>query len=209
MRNLNASPASKETTTNEPKLEAPGAGLPWYHNLMLRYFVGPFVADKTDWNVSEQTFHKVNGRILKEIENLSEKQLATKVLVPPQMGLEDSSRYWSAAMVLEHLVIVSEAVTNGIVELSNGRVPPVKVDIAAVKPLGSMPVNEAVAEFKLLVTDDFKKFLQQVGNKNSELNLTHPWFGPFKARQWFWLLGTHHGLHLKQLREIRKRLQPL
>lgn len=173
---------------------------------MLRYYVGPFVANKADWNVSEQTFHKVNGRILKEIENLSVKQLGTKILVPPQLGLEDSSRYWSIAMVLEHLVIVSEAVTKGIIELSNGRVPPIKVDIAKVKPLGVMPVTEAIEEFKLFVTDDFKKFLQQVIDKNSDLTLNHPWFGPFKARQWFWLLGMHHGLHLKQIREIKKRL---
>jgi hypothetical protein len=109
-------------------------------------------------------------------------------------------------MVLEHLVIVTEQVYRGVIELSNGRIPPVKVDIAKVKPLGSMPPSEAVEEFKLLVSEDFKKFLLQVGDKNSELTLLHPWFGPFKARQWFWLLGMHHGLHLKQIREIKKRL---
>ncbi|MCC2679856.1 MAG: hypothetical protein K0R29_2432 [Pseudobdellovibrio sp.] len=195
-----------QTSVKVPQLQAPGAGLPWYHNLMLKYYVGPFVAGRSDWNVNEQTFHKVNGRILKEIESLTEKQLSTKILVPPQLGLEDSSRYWSVAMVLEHLVIVTEQVYKGVIELSNGRVPPVKVDIAKVKPLGSMPPLEAVEEFKLLVSEDFKKFLLQVGDKNSKLTLLHPWFGPFKARQWFWLLGMHHGLHLKQIREIKKRL---
>ncbi len=206
MLNTNSSLGHQDNHQTPPKLAAPGAGLPWYHNVMLRYYVGPFVAGKADWNASEQTFHKVNGRILKEIENLSEKQLATKILVPPQLGLEDSSRFWSIAMVLEHLVIVSEAVYRGVTELSNGRVPPVKVDIAKVKPLGSMPVTEAVEEFKLLITDDFKKFLLQVGDRNSQVTLNHPWFGPFRAQQWFWLLGMHHGLHLKQIREIKKHL---
>ncbi|MGZ3690691.1 MAG: hypothetical protein ACXVAX_04270, partial [Pseudobdellovibrio sp.] len=96
--------------TRPPKLAPPGAGVPFYHRLLMRFFVGPFVAKKTPWNVSEQNFHKISGRILKEIENLSEKQLTTKVLVPPQMGLEDSSRFWSIAMALEHMVIVGEAI---------------------------------------------------------------------------------------------------
>lgn len=209
MLNTNSSPGLAGRDRREekpPSLAKPGAGLPWYHSLALRYYVGPFVAGRTEWTASEQTFHKVNSRIFQEIENLSEKQLTKKILVPPQLGLEDSSRYWSIAMVLEHLIIVSEQVYKGIVELTNGRVPQVKVDIAKVKPLGSMRPLEVVEEFKLLVGDDFKKFLLHVGNKDSDLKLLHPWFGPFKAKQWFWLVGIHHGLHLKQIREIKKRL---
>jgi hypothetical protein len=195
-----------ENVNAAPQLAPPGAGLPWYHNLMLRFYVGPFVAGRAKWTVSEQTFHKVNGRILKEIEGLTEKQLSTKILVPPQLGLEDSSRYWSIAMVLEHLVIVGEGITQGIMLLSNGKIPPVTVDIAAVKPIGAMSASESVNQFKSFCGEDFKKFLQQVGDKNSPLSLKHPWFGPFKTSQWFWLLGMHGALHLKQIREIKKRL---
>ena len=56
------------TESGPPKLAPPGAGIPFYHRLMLRLFIGPFVAKKTSWTESEQSFHKISGRILKEIE---------------------------------------------------------------------------------------------------------------------------------------------
>lgn len=207
---LNKNASSTKVLENPPqlvpKLDKPGAGLPWYHNFALRFFVGPFVAGRASWSTSEQAFHKINGRILKEIENLSEQQLSTKILVPPQLGLEDSSRYWSIAMVLEHIVIVGEGISAGIINLSNNQLPQQQVDIAAVKPVGSMPVSESVSEYKLFVSDDFKKFLAQVKDKDSKLTYKHPWFGNFNVKQWFWLLGVHSALHLKQIREIKKRL---
>ena len=190
----------------QKQLAPPGAGIPWYHRLVLKLYVGPFVSAKAKWGESEKTFSKVNSRILKEIEGLSEKDLAKRVLVPSQMGLEDSSRYWSVAMTLEHLVIVGEAITKGITMLSAGQVPPIKPDTAKVKPLGAMPVSQSLKEFNSFTSENFQKFLQTVKDKDSKLSLAHPWFGPFNANQWFWLLGMHGGIHLKQIREIKKRL---
>lgn len=191
--------------TRLPKLAAPGAGVPIYQRLLFKYLIGPFVARRTSWTQSEQNFHKISRRILSEIESLDEKQLNTRILVPPQMGLEDSSRFWSIAMCLEHMVIVGEAVMEGILQLTSGQVPPIKVDTALVKPLGIMPALESVEEFKFFIGEDYKKFLNSIQNKNSNLTLKHPWFGNFTAQQWFWLLATHQAIHLKQIREIKKR----
>jgi hypothetical protein len=52
------------------------------------------------------------------------------------MGIEDSSRYWSAAMVLEHLIEVGSRIATGVVELTHGQAASVKADIADVKPKG-------------------------------------------------------------------------
>jgi hypothetical protein len=41
-----------ENVNAAPQLAPPGAGLPWYHNLMLRFYVGPFVAGRAKWTVS-------------------------------------------------------------------------------------------------------------------------------------------------------------
>ncbi|MBY0553090.1 DinB family protein [bacterium] len=190
----------------EPKLAAPGAGIPWYQKIMLRLVISPFVAAKTDWPISAERFNKVSAKILKEIEGLTEAQLSTRILVPPQTGLEDSSRYWSVAMVLEHILIVGNAVAVATYELADGRVPDYKVDTAAVKPIGSMSTQEAVEKFKKFCLVDYPRLLPSLKNKNSNLKLYHPWFGMFKAQQWFWLLTTHHALHLKQIREIKKGL---
>ena len=48
----------------------------------------------------------------------SEPELTEAVLVPPQIGLEDSSRFYSYAMVLEHLTIIGNAIGRIVVELS-------------------------------------------------------------------------------------------
>jgi hypothetical protein len=190
----------------KPKLAAAGAGIPWYQLLMLRFIVSPFVAAKTDWSVSEKRFKKITTKILKEIDGLTDAQLTTKVLVPPQMGLEDSSRYWSIAMALEHLVIVGKVISVGIRELSSGRIPDYKPDTAAVKPFGTMAAQQARNEFTHFAVEEFPQLLPSLVNRHSNLKLNHPWFGGFKAQQWYWLLATHHALHLKQIREIKKGL---
>lgn len=188
------------------KLAPAGAGVPWYQKLIFQYIIAPFVAGRTDWVVSEQNFHKINGRILKEIESLTEKQLTTKILIPPITGLEDSSRFWSVAMTLEHLLIVSELMMNAITDLASETLPKIKVSTADVKPSGKIKTDEVINEFKLMISDDYKKFLLNLKNKNSELRFLHPWFGMLNAKQWFWVMSIHHGVHLKQIREIKKRL---
>ncbi len=192
--------------TSIPKLDPPGAGIPWPQKMILRYIVAPFVAAKTDWSLSEERFHKITKKILREIEGLSETDLSTKILVPPQRGLEDSSRYWSIAMVLEHLVIVGSGISYAITELSFNRIPDGKADTAAVKPLGLMSAKQSLEEFEKFTDTSYKKLISSVKDKNSKLKFKHPWFGMINAKQWFWVITIHHGLHLKQIREIKKRL---
>lgn len=194
------------TPNVEPQLDPPGAGVPWPQGLVLKYFVAPFIAGRTDWSVSEERFHKLTHKILKEIDGLTDAQQSTKVLVPPQAGLEDSSRYWSIAMVLEHLVIVGTAIIYAINELDSGRIPQGKADTAAVKPIGALSASQSAEEFKKFSQTDYKNLVLGIKNKNSTLRFRHPWFGMITAKQWFWVLAIHHGLHLKQIREIKKGL---
>lgn len=190
----------------EPQLAPPGAGVPWPQGLVLKYFIAPFIAGRTDWSVSEERFHKLTLKILKEIEGLSDVDQSTKVLVPPQAGLEDSSRFWSIAMVLEHLVIVGKGISYAISELTSDRIPPGKADTATVKPLGAFSAPQSAAEFIKFAQTDYNNMVLGLKNKKSNLRFKHPWFGNITAKQWFWVLAVHHRLHLKQIREIKKRL---
>lgn len=190
----------------KPQLAPPGAGVPWPQGLVLKYFVAPFIAGRTDWSVSEERFKKLTLKILKEVEGLSDAEQSTKVLVPPQAGLEDSSRFWSIAMVLEHLVIVGKGISYAISELTSDRIPQGTADTATVKPGGALTASQSVAEFKKFAEIDYKNLVSGLKNKNSKLRFKHPWFGNITAKQWFWVLAIHHRLHLKQIREIKKRL---
>ena len=182
-------------------LQKPGAGVPLRQRLMMRYIVGPFVAGRADWDKDKTDFSAVNTKVLRAIDSLNDEQLGTRVLVPPQFGLEDSSRYWSAAMTLEHLVIVGKSIQKLVVALSAGIVPDYKADTAKVKPHTEVTPQEALALFKNFTSTVMADIDRDVKDRDSKAVFAHPWFGPFTARQWHWLLAVHTGLHLKQVRQ--------
>ena len=190
------------------KLDKPGAGIPFMHGLMLRWFVGPVVANMSDWNKSSGDFVAVNAKVLKAARKLTDAEMSVRVLVPSQHGLEDSSRYWSAAMVLEHLVIVGTGMKKITISLSQGIVPPIKADTALVKPKGALSPQEALKNFEDYAANTVNDIERDVKDRRSKAQLPHPWFGPFTAHQWHWLLTGHSVIHLGQLRAIVERLKP-
>lgn len=190
----------------EPELQRPGAKLPLFQRLIFRYFVGPFVSKKASWEDSEKMFAQMCGKIQTAISGLSDQDLKKKVLVPAQQGLEDSSRYWSIQETLEHILIVSQGMREIIKHLSHGKNFPVIVQTKDVKPTGNLPLSQVLTDFKNLTENHIKNINQEVGDKNSPLTHDHPWFGPFKSQQWFWIMGVHAGLHYKQVKEIIKGL---
>lgn len=194
----------KNETT--PKLAPPGAGIPWPQKVILKLIVAPFVANRTDWSTSEERFKKITNKILHEVSSLTEEQLNLRVLVPPQRGLEDSSRFWSIAMTLEHLVIVGRAIVEGISLFGKGEIPQSPVDIAKVKPFGKISSLDSLDLFKKFTLEEYPKFVSALTEqqKNSSVKFEHPWFGHLNSKQWFWLLSVHQGIHLEQIRAIKK-----
>lgn len=195
---------SNLSQNQSPQLAPPGAGIPFHHRLLLRYYIKPFVASKSSIEASKKSFEKLSEKILKELEGLSEAQLQTKILVPPQAGLEDSSRFWSIAMTLEHLGIVGRKLILLINSLSQNLPIYEKADIGKLKPFGEMTVAESIQDFKKFVFDEFPNV--HLPDPDPGNLFEHPWFGPMNCRQYYWLLGTHQAIHLKQIRAIKKGL---
>jgi hypothetical protein len=191
---------------HEPKLAPPGAGIPLHQRIVLHLFVKPLIASRAPWEESQESFLKITRKIRRELEGLSQEQIETKVLVPPMTGLEDSSRYWSIAMTLEHLVIVGSQLMPLVQALSAGSVPDAKADIAALKPSGKPTTQEILENFRKFCDDDFPALLPSLKNRRSPLQFRHPWFGKMNAQAWYWLLGAHQGIHLRQIRAIKKGL---
>ncbi|HEX2752842.1 MAG TPA: hypothetical protein VHP34_07030 [Alphaproteobacteria bacterium] len=183
-------------------LDKPGAGVGVMQGLVMKFYIGPFVAAKTDWDADSRRFFASSKKILTLIDGLDEKEVSQKVLVPPQRGLEDSSRYWSAAMVLEHLMIVGMGLRDIIIRLSQGKVPSGKVDTARVKPLGQTTAGIVVQNYKTFTETVADQIAAGVKDRDSKAVYAHPWFGDFTTRQWHWLLATHNDIHLQQLQAI-------
>jgi len=188
----------------EPQLAPPGAGLTWFQHIILKYYVGPFVSNRTTRDESKRRFDKIVSLITAELSSLSSEQLLQKKLVPPMMGLEDSSRYWSVAMTLEHIVIVGRAMCSVILCLQRGETPNFVADVAKVKPLGHMTQQQAIKEFNTFVSVDYPKMNKEFQDFENKSRFLHPWFGAIKPKQWYWLITTHTAIHLNQIREIKK-----
>lgn len=190
----------------EPKLDKPGAGIPFLERMILRFYYAPFVAGKSEWKDSRIRFDKLATKVSKVIEGLSDEQLSKKVLVPPQKGLEDSSRYWSIAMVLEHIVIVSQGIERILEGLTSGKKLNLVFSIADVKPPGKVSAQESLKMFQQLKDNLLNDLDRKMKDLESPMKQYHPWMGMLNARQWYWLLGVHVGIHLKQIIEIKKHL---
>jgi hypothetical protein len=138
------------------------------------------------------------------VARLPGEHMTGRVLVNGVIGIEDSSRRWSPAMVLEHVVIVGDMVTDIVVDLSHGRVPTHHVRIADLKPSGGMPPEQALSGFGAFVKRYETRVKHEVGDRHSEARWKHPWFGELNAKQWHCLSGLHLGIHRRQMAAIVK-----
>lgn len=101
----------------EPKLAPAGAGLPKPELFIARLM---FAAQSRLGN--RNSFNARFARERQAIRNLagsySTTSAATRVLIDRIPGLEDSSRYWSVWMTLDHLRIVNHGIARTIESLS-------------------------------------------------------------------------------------------
>ena len=197
---------------SEPKLQAPGAGLPLVQRIALKLFVGPFISKRVPWEVSRARYEKLTNKILTTAESITDEKRKIKILVDPIVGLEDSSRYWSVDMLLEHLLIVATQMEAMILNLSLGIRMDKKVDIAKVKPTeasSSQSTVDILAQYKAFAPDLMKRLDLGMKDRESPLSHYHPWFGQLNARQWYWLFTGHQSVHWNQLKQIKNKVDSI
>ncbi len=185
----------------QKSLASPGAGLPVVQAFFLRHLLFPAFCLTTPWDKALAAFQAEGQKVLALAEPLSDECLQRRVLVKAPLGIEDSSRYWSAAMVLEHLIEVGARVAVGVVELTNGSKVTVKADIADVKPKGGKG-SQVVEDFRQFLDDYVRMVTEDAGDRGSGARHPHPWFGHLNAHQWVCLGAVHQSIHRKQMERI-------
>jgi hypothetical protein len=182
-----------------PTLAPPGAGLPAVQLLFSRFILA--VASAVDSRDSAlRRFNAEACRIRKMVDQLDETVGVRRVLVPRLLGLEDSSRFWSPYMVVEHLVIVDTNMFRIMTDLMAGRLHPDEARIEDFKPAPSVG-RASLVTFDKLVTQ-FNGQVPQWPDLRTLCRHVHPWFGPLDAHRWLSLAGLHHGIHRRQLKRI-------
>lgn len=185
-----------------PKLDKPGAGLPFIEWAVAKYIVFPRRFKNSSKEKALADFAEQSDKILKLARGLSSEQLIERRLIARLQGLEDSSRYWSVAMTLDHLTIVGNLMSHAVIELSKGNNALKVVGTAEVKPGAAADAARSLKDFEEMT----ERFLLEVGKANidvrSKVTHPHPWFGPLNAYQWLVFAAPHENIHRKQIEAI-------
>ena len=190
----------------QASLARPGAGLPKFGSFVLRRVVFPACCRVTSWEKAAAVFEAEGEKLIALARPLPSDLLQKRVLIKPLWGIEDSSRSWSAEMVLEHLIEVGTRTAIRIVELSHGEEPTLEADTAGVEPTGDQGFS--VLEDFIAFLDDYTQTLSEdVGDRRSKLTHPHPWFGQLTAHRWACLSTIHLTIHRRQMERIVSRLQ--
>ncbi len=187
------------TAEHSPELAPPGAGLPKVELFFARLLFH-WTRKRTSREQATVKFTRCRDEILALVRGCDAVSGARRVLISRLPGLEDSSRYWSVFMTLDHLRIVNDAVAGAIGALVAGQVPPRVASTATVKPDADVDLT-AVAAFE----ESCRRFEQCVAaapDLRTEVKYAHPWFGPLDAAGWHVMAGFHLNLHRKQIEAI-------
>lgn len=187
------------------ELDAAGAGLSKIRVVLAKSVMFPLLNRFISWDRAWDSFDKEGKKVLSLARTLSKEQLFERVLVPKLFGLEDNSRYYSVAMVIEHLLMVGGALQVRIPILSRGKKLNKYVKIEDVKPYSEIS-KDIVDDFETFLMTYREKLDKNVEDIYIDNTSMHPWFGEFNPKQWSILAMVHQIVHRRQIEAILKRL---
>ncbi len=182
-----------------PQLAPPGAGLPKIEHFFAKIMVR-WNASRTDRKTSSELFAKERDTILHLLKKTPPARLSSPVLIKRLPGLEDSSRYWSTLMTIDHLRIVNLEIAGVIADLCTGKLPERAASTAAVKP--STKVDSSVIGAFEEACRVYENTVAAQPDLKTEAVFAHPWFGPMSAGDWHFMASFHMTLHRKQIERI-------
>jgi len=184
-------------------LQPPGAGLPWWELMTLRCgfrYARMAICDEQ----AMRRFKLQADRIISLTAKLDRRQGTQRVLIPRITGIEDSSRFWSIFMVLDHLCIVNEQIILIVQTLMDAKDLRQAFRIEGVKPDPGVGPETMEA-----YADCVRRYESELAPRvplKSRGRHVHPWFGPIDAHAWHCLAGIHHSIHRRQIVLILQRL---
>ncbi len=187
------------TSHRLPSLAPPGAGIPVLERLIggAIFSVRRRLGNRETWTAE---FQREREKIALQYRSLDGSTLCTRILIPRLRGLEDSSRFWSVSMTLDHLRIVNDQIVRVIGSLTRGVVPEGRASTAAVKPRDDVSAA-AAAEYEASC-DRLLGLAAETTDLRTPLRYAHPWFGPLDAAGWHAMAAMHMGIHRAQIARI-------
>ena len=182
-------------------------GLPWLEQQLAKYIGLPLLEKQAVETRTKETV-QLGLKLIEQVDQLSPEQQKTVISVARPRGLEAISCHWSAAMVVEHLLIVHQGVTGIIQTLAQGESSERVVRIEDVKPTGQRDWESLASEYRQAL-EQYETVMTPLTAriKSSLLTHPHPWFGPITAKRWHTLSLVHLQAHAEQLKRILHKLK--
>ena len=185
------------------ELQRAGAGLPGLEKHFVRFGFRAFSNFCSD-RMALRMFEKETRELVRIYEEDESYDVFDEKLIPRVIGIEDSSRKWSIAMVLEHLSKTLAEMTLAVDSLSGGVVPHGEIDVALYKPDPDIG-TDVIFRFQD-ATDRYVTLIQDLLESHDRLayrpKFPHPWFGDLGAHQWHVLAAVHQRIHRRQVQKI-------
>lgn len=188
---------------NSNELDPPGAGLPFLERGVLDVAFKSgcvLISDKR----ALAMFQKESDELYRLANEDESYDVFQQLLIPRVIGIEDSSRYWSVIMTLEHLCMTNRDMLTAIKALTENIVPRGEIDIALYKPSTDGGI-EVLDEYRELSDEYFQtidRLISSRGNLRTNARYRHPWFGTLNAHQWHCLAAVHQRIHRRQAQKI-------
>ena len=192
-------PAPTASAESDPKLAPPGAGLP-----KLELWIGRIQFRLMRWKMSradiDALFETERSKVLELARSVPVEAAARPVLIERVRGLEDSSRYWSVIMTMDHMRIVNTSILGVVRALGRGESLEGAVGIADLKPSIDAGL-ESIENFDR-TCDLLVRAFAKIENLKTAKRYSHPWFGPLDAAGWHAMSAMHNGIHRRQIERI-------
>jgi hypothetical protein len=186
-------------TPDMPQLAPPGAGLPWLE-LQAARFLFWRLRRRMNRTQLDAYFERERDLMLEMARSCSPQVAKERRLIPRLRGIEDSSRFWSVYMTLDHVRIVNTGAARVIQTLGRGHTMQGQASTANVKP--SPEADASAIEGFDHSCDLFLKYAQAIADLHTKERFAHPWFGLMDAAGWHAMGAMHIKLHRRQIERI-------
>ena len=150
---------------------------------------------------SATRFGREREAVLALARNCPPAQGERRILIRRLPGLEDSRRFWSVYMTVEHLRIDNQSIAGVIARLARGEVPERLVSTADVKP-GIGITGTVLREFEQSC-DDLERTIAAVADLRPHVKyLRTPGSFAMDAGGRYDMAAFHLGVHLTQVKRI-------
>ena len=186
-------------TEKKHTLQPPGAGLPKLEKAFIKQILVPFTKYGLGWKSSRIWLDYEMKQITKMLAPLTEEAYHKRTLIAHHLGIEDDTRDWSIAMVIEHLIIVNTGIIEVIKTLGREETVEMEIRIEDVKPYDGA---HTLSELQSLLDTYHQAYTPP--KRNSQMTKAHPWFIEFNDQEWNTFLAIHTWVHRRQIKAILK-----